>query len=54
MVKDKTSLSGISFQEEMFSTSEIELIETTIAVTQHSPSSITLNAESGVYGKTRK
>ena len=48
---EKTSLSGISFQEEMFSTSEIELVETTIAVTQHSPSTITLKDTYKTHGK---
>ena len=48
---EKTSLSGVSFQEEMFSTSEIELVETTIAVTQHSPSTITLKDTYKTHGK---
>ena len=33
---EKMSLSGTSFREEMFSTSEIELVETTITVTTQS------------------
>ena len=48
---EKTSLSGLSFQEEMFSTSEIELVETTIAVTQQSPSTITLKDTYKSHGK---
>ena len=33
---EKICLSGTSFREEMFSTSEIELVETTITVTTQS------------------
>ena len=50
---EKTSLSGTSFPEEMFSTSEIELVETTIAVTNHSTSSITLKETTKLLGAGR-
>ena len=36
LLLEKVSLSGTSFREEMFSTSEIELVETTITVTTQS------------------
>ena len=50
IIIEKTSLSGTSFPEEMFSTSEIELVETTIAVTNHSISSITLKDTTKILG----
>ena len=48
---EKTSLSGVSFREEMFSTSEIDVVETTIALTSLSTSQAALNEASKIHGK---
>ena len=48
---EKTSLSGVSFREEMFSTSEIDVVETTIALTSSSSSQAALNEVSKIHGK---
>ena len=44
-------MSGVSFREEMFSTSEIDVVETTIALTSSSSSQAALNEVSKIHGK---
>ena len=50
---EKTSLSGVSFREEMFSTSEIDVVETTIALTSSSTSQAAINEAPKIHGKMK-
>ena len=46
-------MSGVSFREEMFSTSEIDVVETTIALTSSSTSQAAINEVPKIHGKMK-
>ena len=46
-------MSGVSFREEMFSTSEIDVVETTIALTSSSTSQAAINEAPKIHGKMK-